>query len=178
MIDKKKALIAKEWISKLANGINPINESTLKEDDIVNNVHISRCLFYVSDLIDVAIKKSDKKSKEYELDFSLTDEEINKVFIAEKTGIAAFVREINRVIPDNMKPISTTLVLNWLLVNDYMKDVIREDGRKTRQPTLSGNSIGISTEMKDSSKGPYMAVIYDSNAQQFILNNIMSITKQ
>ena len=52
MIDEEKIVTAKVWIEKLANGINPLNDELVKEDDIINNVHISRCLFYVTELLD------------------------------------------------------------------------------------------------------------------------------
>ena len=52
MIDTKKLATAKVWIEKLANGINPLNDELVKEDDIINNVNISRCLFYVTELLD------------------------------------------------------------------------------------------------------------------------------
>lgn len=42
MNDSKKHLTAKVWIEKLANGINPLNDELVKDDDIINNVHISR----------------------------------------------------------------------------------------------------------------------------------------
>lgn len=51
MDERDKMLMAQEWIRKLANGINPLNGNAVKEDDIVNNVHISRCLFYVAELL-------------------------------------------------------------------------------------------------------------------------------
>ena len=63
MQDDNKTITAKDWILKLANGINPLNGSTLPDDDIVNNVHISRCLFYVSDLLDTIPDNNKKKSK-------------------------------------------------------------------------------------------------------------------
>ena len=50
-IDQKKLSVATDWISKLANGINPIDGSVLPDSDVVNNVHISRCLFFVSNLL-------------------------------------------------------------------------------------------------------------------------------
>ena len=52
MIDEEKIVTAKVWIEKLANGINPLNDELVKEDDIINNVHRSRCLFYVTELLD------------------------------------------------------------------------------------------------------------------------------
>ena len=51
MEENEKILKAQDWVRKLANGINPLNGSLVKEDDVVNNVHISRCLFYVADLL-------------------------------------------------------------------------------------------------------------------------------
>ena len=44
-IDQNKLKVAIDWINKLANGMNPLDGSTLPDSDIVNNVHISRCLF-------------------------------------------------------------------------------------------------------------------------------------
>jgi hypothetical protein len=41
MEEKEKLVVAQEWVKKLANGINPLNGNAVKEDDIVNNVHIS-----------------------------------------------------------------------------------------------------------------------------------------
>ena len=43
-IDQNRLKIAIDWINKLANGMNPLNGSTLPDSDIVNNVHISRCM--------------------------------------------------------------------------------------------------------------------------------------
>lgn len=39
------------YIDKLANGINPINDEPAADSDIINNVRLSRCLFYVSDIL-------------------------------------------------------------------------------------------------------------------------------
>ena len=42
---------AKMYLEKLANGINPIDGSVIPDGDIVNHVRISRCFFYVSDVL-------------------------------------------------------------------------------------------------------------------------------
>jgi len=57
MQDNYKAIVAKDWIQKLANGINPLDGSVIPDKDIVNNVHISRCLYYVVELLDGVDKK-------------------------------------------------------------------------------------------------------------------------
>ena len=71
-IDQKKLRVAIDWVSKLANGMNPIDGSTLPDNDIVNNVHISRCLFFVSNLLEDIEKKKPSSKKQYELEFQLT----------------------------------------------------------------------------------------------------------
>ena len=55
--EQNKVKVATEWINKLANGINLIDGSVLPDNDIVNNIHISRCLFFVADLLDKVGRK-------------------------------------------------------------------------------------------------------------------------
>ena len=40
MIDITKLKTAQDWIEKLANGINPLTSEPVKENDIVNNIHV------------------------------------------------------------------------------------------------------------------------------------------
>ncbi len=47
---------AKIYIEKLANGINPLTDDNVPEGDIVNNVKISRCLFFVADVLEKVIE--------------------------------------------------------------------------------------------------------------------------
>ncbi len=42
---------AKMYIDKLANGINPLDDTHAKDDNVINNVRVSRCLFFVSDTL-------------------------------------------------------------------------------------------------------------------------------
>lgn len=39
---------AKEYIDKLANGIGPFSDKPVPDGDIINNVKLSRCFFYIS----------------------------------------------------------------------------------------------------------------------------------
>ena len=177
MNDRNKSIIAKDWILKLANGINPLDGSAIPDGDIVNNVHISRCLFYVSELLGTYQIMSNKKSKAYENEFYIKLEDIEKVTIVERTGIASFVREINKLIPDNTRPISYGKILNWLMANGYLEEVEVDNFGKRKNPTASGSAVGISAGLGEGTNGQYWAVEYNSNAQRFILSNINSISK-
>lgn len=56
-------LKAKSYLDKLANGINPINNELASENDTINNIHISRCLFYVSDVLRNLIENNNNQQK-------------------------------------------------------------------------------------------------------------------
>lgn len=177
MNDRNKLIVAKDWILKLANGINPLDGNIIPDGDIVNNVHITRCLFYVSELLGTLPKKSNKKSKAYENEFYIKPEDLEKVTIVERTGIANFVREINKLIPENTRPISYGKILNWLMANGYLEEVEVDSFGKRKNPTASGCAVGISAGLREGANGPYWAVEYNSNAQRFILSNIYAISE-
>ena len=174
-MDQNKVTVAIDWITKLANGINPIDGSILPDSDIVNNVHISRCLFFVSNLLEEMGKKKQSQQKQYESEFQLTPEAASKVYIAERTGISLFVKEINKVIPENMKPLEASKVTQWLVSAGYLEEQEKSDGHKYKSPTGLGTSIGITSAWRDGSQGQYLAISYDANAQHFILENLFKL---
>ena len=88
MIDIEKLNTAKMWIEKLANGINPLNDEPVKDDDLINNVHISRCLFYVVELLgekktETAVDRRGRKP------FFLSSRETANIHVSTPNGIAS-----------------------------------------------------------------------------------------
>lgn len=61
--ENEKLLKAKSYLDKLANGINPITNELASENDTINNIHISRCLFYVSDVLRNLIENNNNPQK-------------------------------------------------------------------------------------------------------------------
>lgn len=175
MIDVEKLKSAKMWIEKLANGINPLNDELVKDDDLVNNVHISRCLFYVVELleeikVETPIRRRDKRA------FSLSSTDAANIQISSPSGIADFVRLINNHIPADMRTISAAQFLRWLRYRGLLQEVLKEDGHKTNLPTEKGNRFGITTEIQRNIDGiEQQRVVYSIEAQRFLLNNIESI---
>jgi len=173
--NQDKVRVAIDWINKLAQGTNPIDGSILPDSDIVNNVHISRCLFFVSDLLN-NIDNITASAKRHKMEFQLTPEAAEKVYISERSNISMFVKEINRVSPDNMKRLSASQVTQWLVSAGYLEEQERNDGLRYKAPTELGKSIGISSEWTDSAQGwKYLAIYYDANAQHFILENLFKL---
>ena len=58
---------AKMYLDKLANGINPVTDQPASDSDCINQVRISRCLFYVSDVLRrVAVFESGVEKSSYD----------------------------------------------------------------------------------------------------------------
>lgn len=175
MIDMEKLNTAKVWIEKLANGINPLNDEPVKDDDLINNVHISRCLFYVAELLG-EIKIGAAGGKRYRKAFFLPSKDAANIHISTPNGIANFVRLVNGYIPTDMKPLSASQVIKWLRNEGLLQEVSKEDGHKTNLPTEKGNRLGIATEVRKNPEGlEFQSVVYSIDAQRFILNNIESL---
>lgn len=61
MTELEKIAYAKTFIDKLANGINPLDNTAIPDGDIANNVRLSRCFFYVSSILGKEIDRESKK---------------------------------------------------------------------------------------------------------------------
>lgn len=51
MTELEKIEYTKGFVDKLAEGISPIDGTPIAEGDLLNNVRISRCMYYVSDIL-------------------------------------------------------------------------------------------------------------------------------
>lgn len=170
---------AKMYIDKLAQGINPLDDSDIQEDDIINNVRLSRCLFYVSDVLRQVIEnggvtqpKRKKKAR-----FNITFEQIQKFPFSDMGLQISRITEMINALTNNpgMRKLAPTHITKWLVSIGMLKVETNAEGRNVKRPTAHGMEIGISTEEREGTKGSYTAVIYNSQAQQFIIDNIDAI---
>lgn len=63
MTELEKIEYTKGFVDKLAEGINPIDGTPIAEGDLLNNVRISRCMYYVSDILRRVIENGGTESK-------------------------------------------------------------------------------------------------------------------
>lgn len=177
MTEVEKIAYAKTYIEKLANGINPLTDQPVPDSDSINNVRISRCLFYVSDILRQIAENggvSQRKTKTEKVPFQL-DYETRKNFRYSETPIpiSEITRRINELIqPENMKKLSYKSLLDWLIQAGFLALITREDGKTTRTPTDTGQQLGITSEQRQGRNGTYTVVVYNKAAQQFILDNL------
>lgn len=179
---------AKTYIDKLANGVNPLTNLPAEDDDIVNNVRISRCLFYVSEVLCQVIENSGgvgaapKKPKK--LPFRISQEQL-EAYIPTSAAIpvSAFVERINELVltdtdVEQMTKLRYTAVTTWLIEEGLLEETVDNLGKKTKRPTQQGREIGILTEERIGQYGPYTVVLCSKGAQQFIIDNFDAVLQR
>lgn len=167
---------AKDYIDDLARGINPLTKEDVNEQDVINNVKISRCLFYVSDVLGEVIKNGVAPAKKIKkVDFSPVALDLDKIKITEEPiSVSVIVKNINEIIPENMKPLKTTAVTRWL-VDINMLNVVQINGKNHKRPTKNAEKIGVFQQERQGQYGTYISVMYRKEAQKFIVDNLSAI---
>ncbi len=172
---------AKTYLDKLANGIDPLTDQPLPETDIVNQVRISRCLFFISDVLRRVIERGglQRPPRAALRPFELTEEQARGLRPLEfPIAVSAVTERINSLVdPENMKKLSYRSVVSFLTEEGLLTQETDPQGRIKRRPTPRGAELGIRTENRTGSKGDYVAVLYDRNAQQYILDHLDRITQ-
>ena len=170
---------AKMYMEKLANGINPIDGSMIPDEDIVNNVRLSRCFFYVADVLRQVIDNGgvtpQKKTRKGA--FSLTAEQRNAFdFSATPIPISDLSKRINSLSEnENMATLGYTVIRDWLMSIGMLEDALDGNGKHTKRPTAQGENIGITLDARTGSNGTYFVVVYNVAAQHFIMDNLDAI---
>lgn len=170
---------AKMYIDSLAKGIDPTTGEIINDDSVLNNVRISRCLFYVSDVLSKVIDNGGEVGKKvYEpmIPFNISQEQIQNIYISqEPIGVSEIAKRIASVLDDNVKSVPATHITAWLCESGYLKEET-VNNKKRKVATLMGESLGIVTLDAISMKGvPYKKNVYSPQAQQFIVSNLKKI---
>jgi len=170
---------AKDYMDKLAQGIDPITNEEVPNDSALNNLRLARCFFYISGVLQQVIDNGGKVVR-MPSDFSLTPQQLASIDIPNRSlRISEFVDLLHSAAGDtSMKKPSTTVITNWLLNKGLMLKEIGPDGKSRRIPTEAGHSIGIFTETRQTEYGEYLAVLYTPQAQRFLLDNWSSIVTE
>ncbi|MBQ8789841.1 MAG: hypothetical protein IJZ51_00845 [Ruminiclostridium sp.] len=184
MTELEKIEYAKSFVDKLANGINPLDDSLIPENDIVNNVRLSRCFFYVSDILRQVIENGGvqpaKTTNRGKKEFSLTDEQRSKIQISETAlSVSEICEYLNSLVDtETTRKLPTTAITNWLVGLQLLEVVVQPDGKNKKIPTGEGRNVGIIAEERAGRYGRYTVVLYSPNAQQFIYDNIDAIVDE
>lgn len=203
MTELEKIAYTKSFIDKLANGINPLDDTPIPENDLTNNVRLSRCFFYVSDILRQVIENggvrpqvppcedpSEWKSMPLPTDalptrqpkrseFTLTEEERRALVPTEKPILVSdLTKRLNEGIDrETVKSLHFAAVNNWLLEAGFLESVELPNGKYRKAPTEAGLEIGIENETRRGMYGEYTVTVFTAAAQQFIFDHIDAIVE-
>ena len=172
---------ARGYLDKLAQGIDPLTGLEVPEGEIINNVRISRCLFYVSDVLRQVIEnggiqvKAVKKAEK--APFTLSFEDRSRYSFGDWPATASVIaQQLNELVDlETMQKLKTTSITKFLLQSGLLFEEEGPSGSKNKRPTEDGRRLGISTTQRMGQNGEYTAVVYNREAQQFILDNLDAI---
>ena len=74
-----------------------------------------------------------------------------------------------------MKQLTYRQINGWLLSIDALVVQTTYSGRSQKRPTEKGRQIGITLDTRNGMNGEYQVVVYNKEAQIFILDNIDAI---
>ena len=173
MPELEKLEYAKDWMDRLAEGVDPTSGELLSEDTVLNNTDITRCFFYVSDVLRQVIENNGEINKRVKRKtklqpFMLPDDLRNQIEITEApTMITHFTGRINSLIDENtMKKLKVTELTRWLVNNGLLCEEVVND-KKRKKPTKAGEKIGIFSEEREGRYGNYLG-----SCIMNLLNNI------
>ncbi|MGN0578172.1 MAG: hypothetical protein ACI4J4_06095 [Ruminiclostridium sp.] len=171
-LDKMKR--AQMYVQKMAEGINPLTDEPVGDNDMINNVRISRCLYYVSDILKQVISNNGiVGGKSGSAPFFITDEQRALLQPFEQPVFAKdIVERINEITAENR---CKKFAARW--ITEYFVSLgMIEEGYNGKAATESGKEFGIITESRISMRGGEYAVNkYTPDAQRFILDNLDAI---
>ncbi len=174
---------AKMYVDKLANGINPLTDQPVDERDVVNQVRISRCLFYISSVLQRVIQNDGKigspakiKKVPFFLDMA---SRARYEYSLSPIPVSEITRRINQLIDtDTMMLLKYRSITGWLVDAGFLKVERGFDGKDRKIPTPAGNEIGIEIEHRSVQGREYDVIVYSEAAQQFLLDNLDAIIER
>ncbi len=179
MKELEKIVYTKEFVDKLANGINPLDDTEIPDNDIMNNVRLSRCMFYVSNILRQVIENGGevKRKKITKMPFSLTAQQLARYDFGEyPLPMSKIAKKIYALAENSaMEKLTYNGITAWLIEIGMLCEKKNYQGKLQKYPTEEGMEIGISCEIRKGLRGDYEVVLYNREAQQFILDNIEAI---
>ena len=181
--DLKKLKTSIIYIDRLCQGHHPRYNTVFECENIINNPDVIRCMFFIKEILKNVeenngyIEKKETSKKE-EFPFPILKEYKYK----EDLFITKFIEELNNLAlksNPNIQKIKYTKVLTWLKNNKYLEiKHVKECNQESTVVTKLGQQVGIYNQVKNrNDKRKYLVVLYNKDAQEFIINNMENILK-
>ena len=180
MTDSERMKYAYIYVSKLAKGINPLDDSDIVCNDVINNEHISRCLSYVANVLekvcrgDYFLKRSCRETSPHDVGQLLK----NFKFCPTGLLISETCARINSAKSQNAVRVSNVALKRWLHQNGLIEYLDVVEGQRQTCTTLKGERFGLYAEVREGHHGKYTAVMLNEDAQREVVKNVPAILQE
>ena len=185
MTELEKIQYTKSFVDQMANGVNPITGEPIPETDLLRHERISRCMQYVSNILQQTIIKTEAEQQREQVrrllsdrpSFALPYEKRKQILLFDSpVSVKQIVKQINDQIEDpNMRRLQSKQVIEWLAVTGMLAVKNDQKGIPIKYPTDKGKQIGITSEHRSARGETYLVAVYSREAQQFIIDNLDAI---
>lgn len=172
-IDLSKLDVAIKYIERMADGCNPVNNTPLENEDVLNNPNIIRCMYFIKEVLE-EVRNNDgviggKKEKPSAIPFPV--EALEEFVYRGDQSITHVLNQIYEPISDlNVKKISVAKITSALKEEGYLlEEQNPETGKSRKVPSVKGNELGIYMVEREFNGRMYQSVTYDQNAQEYIV---------
>ena len=183
LVDTKKLEIAIQYLQRIAEGHNPVNNIPVDDDSVIKNPNVVRCMLFIKEVLE-EVKRNDgyigrrprtnrdSSKQEYPL-------EVLKEFrYSEDKSVSRLVDQFNGLTDLTVfQKLTYKPIIAWLKQNGYLRDEQDEGTSKKRTlVTEKGSEVGIKSELRKDSKGQeFVYITYGRTAQEFIVSNMDKI---
>lgn len=178
-IDLAKLNTAIEYVERIADGCNPVNNVPLADDDVLNNPNIIRCMYFIKEVLE-EVRSNDglirgKRGRAGAVPFPV--EVLDEFEYKEDKSITHVLKQIYDPVKDlNVKKISVIKINALLKEEGYLMDEPDPETEKTRKvPTAMGKELGIYVAEREYGDRVYQAVMYNQDAQEYIVERIKKL---
>lgn len=179
MDEREKIAYAKSFIDKMAEGINPLTGEQIPDGELLNNVRISRCLFYVSEILGKAISYEEtpqKKAVKSKIKRYVWKDEFAELFrfSNEPVYMKYIVGNFDELNAEEGIKFPRVALSRWLFAGNYIEE-IEKNGKNYKFPTQKGLDNGFLSVYRDDYGSGYYALMYSLAAQKLIVGSAAEI---
>lgn len=175
LVKIEKAIL---YAQRIADGFNPVNNSPVGDDSVLQNPNVIRCMYFIKEVLEEVHKNrgyvGGKPKKSDKQPFPL---DVRNLFsYREDKAISRVVEQINEPLDEyTYQKLSYKTVIKWLIRQGYLQELAFEkfENKTFKVPTDKGLQLGIRTEERVRADGAgYVVTLYGQQAQEFIVDNL------
>ena len=183
VVDTKKLEIAIQYLQRITEGHNPVNNIPVDDDSVIKNPNVVRCMLFIKEVLE-EVKRNDgyigrrprtnrdSSKQEYPLDA------LKEFRYSEDKSVSRLVDQFNGLTDLTVfQKLTYKPIIAWLKQNGYLRD--EQDEGTSKKHTLvteKGSEVGIKSELRKDSKGQeFIYITYSRTAQEFIVSNMDKI---